>query len=579
VSVDGELVKSNELFDEQLSLTELKGRRAIAVKLIDSKLGKEMEGYFHEKKISLLTKEDKIEEDFAKQGKAPVKPKTFTIALNTHFFDCARCCGAQIIGCYAPNGEHCERPLEIGIRTDSAIASIDDETGLEIENAEIFFTPEGAYLFKAYSNGHPYDTSQVWVNLFTALLAEPSNLVPAVIVPQSYPNQRTWESIRRSVQPELTGGILTCEHDFSSEWRTYYDHRPEKVRNGLDIVLHPGFSLSSDSIRPGFKRQKSRMAKDLAGMMFDHVMQDMLQDVWWKHFRFLGKWISQYLSEGVDTGDLRSTVIENGLDYDRWKITFSKIKNPPQVPFPFDDRSDPLPNKECLVTALIDQIRASLKDWSDHALSDLAHLCVTNHKQFLELKSLAEKSKGSLSFLKEKLPHIRGCLKNCTFIVPLLSLPESLQEEIIHWVFRNEDRVWRYRGGRDGRETLHQFMSFLGRQHHDTAITAETIDKKDKVFAGLVTFCVPHTLECEDLGNASSDFQVAGMVGYAVGEIVSDLAEESYHTEHELTRWRPRAKGSCYEVVTAWTHPSYRGLNFGVQMYLNIAEQGFQQGW
>ena len=45
------------------------------------------------------------------------------------------------------------------------------------------------------------------------------------------------------------------------------------------------------------------------------------------------------------------------------------------------------------------------------------------------------------------------------------------------------------------------------------------------------------------------------MVGYAVGEIVSDLAEESYHTEHELTRWRPRAKGSCYEVVTAWTHP------------------------
>ena len=45
----------------------LQGRRAIAVKLIDNKLGKETEGYFHEKKISLLTKEDKIEEDFAKQ--------------------------------------------------------------------------------------------------------------------------------------------------------------------------------------------------------------------------------------------------------------------------------------------------------------------------------------------------------------------------------------------------------------------------------------------------------------------------------------------------------------------------------
>lgn len=73
-----------------------------------------------------------------------MKPKKFTVSLNTSFFDCARCvhnlytsiptehvcgpgtlvhhdnvylhsrcCGAQIIGCYAPNGEHCERPLEV----------------------------------------------------------------------------------------------------------------------------------------------------------------------------------------------------------------------------------------------------------------------------------------------------------------------------------------------------------------------------------------------------------------------------------------------------------------------------------
>ena len=28
-----------------------------------------------------------------------------------------RCCGSQIIGCYAPTGEHCEKPLEVRIRT------------------------------------------------------------------------------------------------------------------------------------------------------------------------------------------------------------------------------------------------------------------------------------------------------------------------------------------------------------------------------------------------------------------------------------------------------------------------------
>ena len=26
-----------------------------------------------------------------------------------------RCCGPKIIGCYAPSGEHCERPLEVRI--------------------------------------------------------------------------------------------------------------------------------------------------------------------------------------------------------------------------------------------------------------------------------------------------------------------------------------------------------------------------------------------------------------------------------------------------------------------------------
>lgn len=49
--------------------------------------------------------------------------------------------------------------------------------------------------------------------------------------------------------------------------------------------------------------------------------------------------------------------------------------------------------------------------------------------------------------------------------------------------------------------------------------------------------------------------QVASMVGYAVGEILPDPSEDLHSTEDELSRWTPRAKDSCYEVVTAWTHP------------------------
>ena len=35
--------------------------------------------------------------------------------------------------------------FQIGLRFDSVIASIYDEAGLEIENVEILFTPEGTY--------------------------------------------------------------------------------------------------------------------------------------------------------------------------------------------------------------------------------------------------------------------------------------------------------------------------------------------------------------------------------------------------------------------------------------------------
>ena len=60
-------------------------------------------------------REEKIENDLLKMATQPLSSQTFIVKLNTSFFDCAKCCGAQIVGCYSPQaGEHCERPLEIG---------------------------------------------------------------------------------------------------------------------------------------------------------------------------------------------------------------------------------------------------------------------------------------------------------------------------------------------------------------------------------------------------------------------------------------------------------------------------------
>ena len=86
--------------------------------------------------------------------------------------------------------------LKIGVRCDSAFISVYDASGTEVENAELLFCEEGAhtyvpsqhcsmacelkllslhiyvcysfsclvkgaYLFKSYSSGHPYDTAKV----------------------------------------------------------------------------------------------------------------------------------------------------------------------------------------------------------------------------------------------------------------------------------------------------------------------------------------------------------------------------------------------------------------------------------
>ena len=79
--------------------------------------------------------------------------------------------------------------------------------------------------------------------------------------------------------------MLTCEFDFSTEWNTYYDGRPEFARCGKEIIISKGFRCSK---RPGLLKQFSTNAgKDLGGMVFDDVMQNMMKDEKLNRFRFV----------------------------------------------------------------------------------------------------------------------------------------------------------------------------------------------------------------------------------------------------------------------------------------------------
>ncbi len=43
------------------------GRRAVAVRVIDQRLGQSKDGHFYERKVTLLSREDQIEGDFESQ--------------------------------------------------------------------------------------------------------------------------------------------------------------------------------------------------------------------------------------------------------------------------------------------------------------------------------------------------------------------------------------------------------------------------------------------------------------------------------------------------------------------------------
>ena len=126
-------------------------------------------------------------------------------------------------------------------------------------------------------------------------------------------------------------------------------------------------------------------------------------------------------------------------------------------------------------------------------------------------------------------------------------------------------RVWRYRGGRDGHETLQQFMNFLGREKKTDQVGGErdqAVERLDDTgsrsvkkqspnpYAGVVVFCVPMVAE---IGRGIVDInsfqvslawrrknggrciishlvhclsQVDQMVAYAVGEMMKQEKEE-----------------------------------------------------
>ena len=183
----------------------------------------------------------------------------------------------------------------------------------------------------------------------------------------------------------------------------------------------------------------------------------------------------------------------------------------------------------------------------------------------------------------------------------------------MRWVFRNEDTVWAARGGRDGTETVGQFIGYLGLGlDHATLLplpggklvaAKDGMTLSDDGSAGVpsssasVATRQPPTRAMPafpgvilTLSPSLVDFAPArDVVGYAIGECIL------YTPEFERRGVAPTSRGTGgdveissvdvvggvagldsevgrpgYEVVTAWVHPSLRSCGAALRMYRGV---------
>ena len=203
----------------------------------------------------------------------------------------------------------------------------------------------------------------------------------------------------------------------------------------------------------------------------------------------------------------------------------------------------------------------------------------------------------------------------------------------MYHVFRNEDKVWRSRGGRDGYETVQQYIGFLGlssqAQHlRSSALSASSSLLKGKKgnllkqslslpspplgsapsnndtddalgsympepFPGVLLVaaqCHPWRAESDLGGRTNIEFAMEDVVGYAVGEFVDlrtalddfdeDDEDESDDEVEDHSEGRPIHSGHheiAFETVTAWVHDRWRG-RCAIWIHIRLLAQS-QQDW
>eukprot|EP00727_Mastigamoeba_balamuthi_P010806 m51a1_g6348 putative C-tail anchored protein (1629) ;mRNA; r:72962-79031 len=552
---------------DYVALDDLRTRRRSATDAINRALASKPEEdayFFRSRATALLAREDALEATAERERRrwepsgrgGDAGTKTFVLRLNHSFFACSSCCGPAIVGCYAPQGDHAEKPVENALSARAAFVSLyergdDGADSDELENAEILLSDSAAIVLRAYSTGHAADTSPAWVAFLRELVC--ARYVPALVVPRDHPTRAAFALLAEHVQPQVASSRLEFRdevYDGQASVDSYYDTptsaAPSMINEG-DIVLTPenasavpslqqqaaptsggrrSLLKSSSSLLPvcaaAASLPSSRIRRDVCGTVVAATLSDLGNA---DHFRddaalvrAFGRPISHLVRSHVDGPSCGGAeFLSSSFDPALWNGPLPDVLSASQT-------ADSCVHRHIRDVVLLRSASETLAEDRD---------------LFLEIRALCERWSRSPQLpaclasdeCASRALELRQCMERSVRLVDLRELALHERESMLRWAFRNEDRVWRARGGRPEYESLSDFLS---------------------IARGAIPGFVVR------LGSDAT----ADPIAYCVGEfLVGDDGSGRVFKESDNT----------YEVVTAWVDERCRGTGLSMRMYSALA--------
>lgn len=501
--IAGEHCLTETLFLESLSLDVLKSRRAAVVRYISHlKPSNELTNTLNK----ILLEEQDV---YSRLSTSEIESVELVARCRSSNFLETIEAFEHVSGCYNPGGTHVEKPVQIALEANSQVWSMTCGE-LEVENCEVLLAHQGAIVFKSYGSDIHYSTELSWCGLFCHLLN--NGHVPAIVLVKDCPSPRVYKLARGCIEPGLLNSKLTYECDYFDDFVTFYDFKPEKVCGDTLVLTANNVQQLSLLCGNNLPQRSSAISKvppklnDLSTILFDGVV-DTVRNSEFKQLLTLGRAISNYLRVLIESGVSDRSYLSCEFNFERW----NRHRDPVD--------SNSFVQLESLILSSVNKTIGKLS---------FSVLLSENPALFFEVKAFL--SKSSHPALEKLL-----CCQNSTLqFIDISALTSEDQFRVLKWAFRNEDHVWRHRGGRPGFERASDFLDFA---------------RNSSCFPGFLVLPVP---ACIPVNNIVLDSALNWAVGYVLGEFTEP---------------------GCYEIVTAWVNPEYKGQGIAAQLYTRVFQE------